>query len=170
MMADSTMMTSSSASFPSTIVMESEFARAQLIADQTIQRQPQIGVHVDDSIIKATGVVGAGKVEYIREDQLRSLDVTSLRKMGLGRAATGSFKHRFQYFLADTSLMDALTGYCYSTKMTLHAPLSTVEEEKDPHPEQPGRIVGIYNKLNSTSPSFCVNLRRDDARTDQHRI
>lgn len=31
--------------------------------------------------------------------------------------------------------------------MTLHAPLPKTVDSNDPHPEQPARITGIFNKL-----------------------
>jgi len=45
--------------------------------------------------------------------------------------------------------------------MTLHAPLPRTVNDNDPHPEQPARITGIYNKLLSasqcSSQSFSVS-------------
>ncbi|GAA5917900.1 hypothetical protein JCM6882_003984 [Rhodosporidiobolus microsporus] len=60
----------------------------------------------------------------VLEDAVQKLSVSELKKMGLGRARS---------------------GYCYSARMTLHAPLR--EEPDDRHPEQPARIVGVFNKL-----------------------
>lgn len=31
--------------------------------------------------------------------------------------------------------------------MLAHAPIPTIKESDDPHPEQPARISGIYDKL-----------------------
>ncbi|GAA6010687.1 hypothetical protein JCM10207_005798 [Rhodosporidiobolus poonsookiae] len=61
------------------------------------------------------------------EDEIQTLSVQDLRKMGLGRASS---------------------GFCYSARMTLHAPLPS-NDSNDPHPEQPARITGVFNKLQS---------------------
>ncbi|GAA5848824.1 hypothetical protein JCM8547_006356 [Rhodosporidiobolus lusitaniae] len=61
----------------------------------------------------------------VLEEEVQKLSVAELKKMGLGRLAS---------------------GYCYSGRMTLHAPLPRYDSN-DPHPEQPARITGIYQKL-----------------------
>ncbi|GAA5992848.1 hypothetical protein JCM10908_001371 [Rhodotorula pacifica] len=62
----------------------------------------------------------------VHEDEVKTLSVEELRKMGLGRLPS---------------------GFCYSARMTLHAPLPRTVDSNDPHPEQPARISGIFNKL-----------------------
>ncbi|GAA6044078.1 hypothetical protein JCM8097_005022 [Rhodosporidiobolus ruineniae] len=61
------------------------------------------------------------------ESEVQKLSVQDLKKMGLGRAPS---------------------GFCYSGRMTLHAPLPKFDNN-DPHPEQPARITGIFNKLSN---------------------
>ncbi|GAA5844933.1 hypothetical protein JCM11251_007273 [Rhodosporidiobolus azoricus] len=62
----------------------------------------------------------------VLEDEIQKMSVSELKKKGLGRVPS---------------------GYCYSARMTLHSPIK--HDENDPHPEQPARIVGVYNKLQS---------------------
>lgn len=63
----------------------------------------------------------------IEENEVKNWSVGELKKRGLGRVPT---------------------GYCYSTRMTLHAPLQAiVDKGEDPHPEQPERIRGVFKKL-----------------------
>jgi hypothetical protein len=43
-------------------------------------------------------------------------------------------------------------GYCYSSRMTLHQQLPAALKE-DVHPEQPSRIIGVFNKLQGGLPT-----------------
>ncbi|GAA5842198.1 hypothetical protein JCM3766R1_005063 [Sporobolomyces carnicolor] len=65
----------------------------------------------------------------VYEEEVSKLSVAELKKMGLGRVPS---------------------GFCYSARMTLHKPLpkSTVGTD-DPHPEQPSRIIGVFQKLDA---------------------
>lgn len=68
--------------------------------------------------------VAAQRLAALDEQAIRRLSMDDLAKQGLGRHET---------------------GVCYSSKMKLHAPLRSREEDNDPHPEQPDRITSIYN-------------------------
>jgi histone deacetylase 6 len=117
------------------------------------------GLSSDPPIRRIVGDGEAGEVleepGVVLEEEVQKLSVTELRKMGLGRAPSGVFLR----FLLPTSrllgiplsrklTLSTRTGYCYSSRMTLHAPLPN-HDPNDPHPEQPARIVGVYNKLTS---------------------
>ncbi|GAA6064520.1 hypothetical protein JCM10212_004771 [Sporobolomyces blumeae] len=65
----------------------------------------------------------------VREEEVAKLSVAELKKMGLGRVPS---------------------GFCYSARMTLHKPLpKSTANGDDPHPEQPSRIIGVFQKLDS---------------------
>ncbi|KDE04664.1 hypothetical protein MVLG_04888 [Microbotryum lychnidis-dioicae p1A1 Lamole] len=78
--------------------------------------------------VAASRAVKAKTPEVMREEQVLRLDAKTLKKMGLGRTPS---------------------GYCYSSRMTMHQQLPAVARG-ELHPEQPARITGIYHKLNGT--------------------
>jgi hypothetical protein len=63
---------------------------------------------------------------FVEDTTVQSYSLQELKQLGLGRTPS---------------------GYCYSGRMLLHAPLASVNEKEDPHPEQPARIEGIYNRF-----------------------
>ncbi|KAM0756106.1 Arginase/deacetylase [Meredithblackwellia eburnea MCA 4105] len=68
-----------------------------------------------------------GEPLNISEEKVTAMSVAELKRRGFGRVAT---------------------GYCFSTRMTMHQPLTTrADADEDPHPEQPARIIGIFKKL-----------------------
>ncbi|BGO97405.1 Histone deacetylase clr3 [Rhodotorula toruloides ATCC 204091] len=95
-----------------------------------LSRDPPPRRFVSEADIKASHTNGHGDLlrqpGVVREEEIATLTVDQLRKMGLGRAPS---------------------GFCYSARMTLHAPLPKTVDSNDPHPEQPARITGIFNKL-----------------------
>ncbi|SCV73395.1 BQ2448_7321 [Microbotryum intermedium] len=78
--------------------------------------------------VAASRAAKAKTPEVMREEQVLRLDAKTLKKMGLGRTPS---------------------GYCYSSRMTMHQQLPAVARG-ELHPEQPARITGIYHKLNDT--------------------
>lgn len=82
----------------------------------------------------------------MNEDDVRALSVGELKKMGLGRTPSGALgllSTSYYYCMTDH---DALAGFCYSSRMTLHRELENVAKGET-HPEQPARVAGIFNKL-----------------------
>ncbi|GAA5829321.1 hypothetical protein JCM5353_004040 [Sporobolomyces roseus] len=81
---------------------------------------------VEEGKMRAEEVRSPG---VVHEEEVSKLSVAELKKIGLGRIPS---------------------GFCYSARMTLHKPLpkSTVGTD-DPHPEQPSRIIGVFQKLDS---------------------
>ncbi|GAA5932713.1 hypothetical protein JCM1841_001202 [Sporobolomyces salmonicolor] len=65
----------------------------------------------------------------VRDEEIQKISIEELKKMGLGRVPS---------------------GFCYSARMTLHKPLEKSSKGDDPHPEQPARITGVFNKLTTT--------------------
>lgn len=57
-----------------------------------------------------------------------------------------------------TQVFRYFTGFCYSTRMTLHAPLAKTEPAGNPHPEQPSRIQGVFRKLGGKSQVFGESI------------
>ncbi|KAI5476584.1 hypothetical protein MNV49_007471 [Pseudohyphozyma bogoriensis] len=65
----------------------------------------------------------------VKEDEAQRWTVAELKKKGLGRVPS---------------------GFCYSSRMTLHAPLQAeVDKGEPPHPEQPARIMGIWKAIDA---------------------
>ncbi|KPV74546.1 uncharacterized protein RHOBADRAFT_54352 [Rhodotorula graminis WP1] len=95
-----------------------------------LSRDPPTRRFISDAEIKASQTNGMNDLVrtpgVVHDDEVQSLSVEQLKKMGLGRVPS---------------------GFCFSARMTLHAPLPRTVNENDPHPEQPARITGIYNKL-----------------------
>ena len=78
------------------------------------------------------------------EDSLSTLSHAQLIKQGFGRVPTGQIE---LLTLHSDAHSISPTGYCYSSRMLMHAPLPSTEESSDPHPEQPARISGIHSKF-----------------------
>ncbi|GAA5999704.1 uncharacterized protein JCM10292_003708 [Rhodotorula paludigena] len=97
-----------------------------------LSREAPMRRFVNDAEIEASRTNGQGDLArqpgVVHEEKIQSLTVDQLRKMGVGRLPS---------------------GFCYSARMTLHAPLPRTVNENDPHPEQPARIQGIFNKLSN---------------------
>ncbi|BGP49310.1 Histone deacetylase hda1 [Rhodotorula kratochvilovae] len=95
-----------------------------------LSREPPKRRFITDAEVKASQTNGMGDLVrtpgVVHEDEVQSMTVEQLKRMGLGRVPS---------------------GFCFSARMTLHAPLPRTVNENDPHPEQPARITGIYNKL-----------------------
>ncbi|SCZ95178.1 BZ3500_MvSof-1268-A1-R1_Chr11-2g03334 [Microbotryum saponariae] len=87
--------------------------------------------------VAAARAAKAKTPEVMREEQVLRLDAKTLKKMGLGRTPS---------------------GYCYSSRMTMHQQLPAVARG-ELHPEQPARITGIYHKLNGQCSARKVGLR-----------
>lgn len=130
-----------------------------------LSRDPPIRRFISDAEVKASQTNGMGDLVrtpgVVHDDEVQSLSVEQLKKMGLGRVPSGAWLgSSLSYFAAPcvkelTSRCHShvRTGFCFSARMTLHAPLPRTVNENDPHPEQPARITGIYNKLLS---ALCV--------------
>ncbi|GAA5820597.1 hypothetical protein JCM3770_007170 [Rhodotorula araucariae] len=95
-----------------------------------LSREPPRRRFINDAEVKASQTNGMGDLVrtpgVVHEDEVQEYTVEQLKRMGLGRVPS---------------------GFCFSARMTLHAPLPRTVNENDPHPEQPARITGIYNKL-----------------------
>ncbi|KAL8280223.1 hypothetical protein RQP46_007337 [Phenoliferia psychrophenolica] len=90
----------------------------------------RVRVMTDDELAKCTPAeikeFKKKGVAVLNEDAVRSMSVAELRKKGLGRVPT---------------------GFCYSSRMTVHKPLDFRASEEEP--EKPARIQGIFNMLST---------------------
>lgn len=90
------------------------------------------------------------EAQLLSEAEVQSYDTAKLRRMGLGRTPTGSAFPLRSSQLRSTADAFKQTGYCYSSRMTLHTTLDAATKDKDdPHPERPERISGIHDRLKS---------------------
>ncbi|POY71533.1 hypothetical protein BMF94_5454 [Rhodotorula taiwanensis] len=106
------------------------YSPPQVQLGKGLSRDPPQRRFVNDHELKASLTNGNSELArlpgVVHEDEVKTLSVDDLKKMGLGRLPS---------------------GFCYSARMTLHAPLPRTVDSNDPHPEQPARITGIFNKL-----------------------